>query len=115
MLLKSWTQYVSKFGKLSSGHRTGKGQFSFQSQRKAMPKTVQTTAHLNLFLMLLRVCLQPFKQGFSSTKNENFQMYKLYLENAEEQEIKLPTSGLQRKQGNAREISTSASLTKESF
>ena len=32
--------YVSKFGKLSSGHRTGKGQFSFQSQRKAMPKNV---------------------------------------------------------------------------
>jgi len=28
----------SKFGKLSSGHRTGKGQFLFQSQRKAMPK-----------------------------------------------------------------------------
>ena len=38
------TQYASKFGKLSSGHRTGKGQFSFQSQRKAMPKNVQTTA-----------------------------------------------------------------------
>ena len=35
--------YASKFGKLSSGHRTGKGQFSFQSQRKAMPKNVQTT------------------------------------------------------------------------
>ena len=31
-------QYASKFGKLSSGHRTGKGQFSFQSQKKAMPK-----------------------------------------------------------------------------
>ena len=30
----------SKFGKLSSGHRTGRGQFSFQSQRKAMPKNV---------------------------------------------------------------------------
>ena len=30
--------YASKFGKLSSGHRTGKGQFSFQSLRKAMPK-----------------------------------------------------------------------------
>ena len=25
------TQYASKFGKLCSGHRTGKGQFSFQS------------------------------------------------------------------------------------
>ena len=31
-------------GKLSSGHRAGKRQFSFQSQRKAMPKNVQTTA-----------------------------------------------------------------------
>ena len=31
-------------GKLSSGHRTGKGQFSFQSQRKTMPKNAQTTA-----------------------------------------------------------------------
>ena len=30
--------------KLSSGHRTAKGQFSFQSQRKAMPKNAQTTA-----------------------------------------------------------------------
>ena len=30
--------------KLSSGHRTGKSQFSFQFQRKAMPKNVQTTA-----------------------------------------------------------------------
>ena len=28
----------SKSGKLSSGQRTGKGQFSFQSQRKEMPK-----------------------------------------------------------------------------
>ena len=38
---------TSKFGKLSSGHRTGKGQFSFQSQRKAMPKNAQTTAQLH--------------------------------------------------------------------
>ena len=38
---------VSKFGKLSSGHRTGKGQFSVQSQRKAMPKNVQTTTQLH--------------------------------------------------------------------
>ena len=35
-----------QIGKLSSGHRTGKGQFSFQSQRKTMPKNVQTTAQL---------------------------------------------------------------------
>ena len=29
------------------GHRTGKGQFSFKSQRKAMPKNAQTTAQLH--------------------------------------------------------------------
>ena len=39
--------YASKFGKLSSGHKTGKGQFSFQSQRKAMPMNAQTTAQLH--------------------------------------------------------------------
>ena len=33
MLWKCCTQYASKFGKSSSGHRTGKGQFSFQSQK----------------------------------------------------------------------------------
>ena len=38
-----------EFGKVSSGHRTGKGQFSFQSQRRTMPKSVQTTAHLLSF------------------------------------------------------------------
>ena len=38
---------IPKFEKLSSGHRTGKGQFSFQSQRKAMPKNAQTTAQLH--------------------------------------------------------------------
>uniref|UniRef100_A0A4W2I2S3 ATP-binding cassette sub-family A member 3-like n=1 Tax=Bos indicus x Bos taurus TaxID=30522 RepID=A0A4W2I2S3_BOBOX len=32
------TQYASKSGKVSSCHRTGKGQFSFQSKRKAMPQ-----------------------------------------------------------------------------
>ena len=39
--------HQSKFGKLSSSHRTGEGQFSFQSQRKAMPKNAQTTAQLH--------------------------------------------------------------------
>ena len=41
------TKYTNKFGKLSSGHRTGRGQFSFQSQRKAMPKNAQTTTPLH--------------------------------------------------------------------
>ena len=46
--VKCCTQYASKFGKLSSGHKTGKGQFSFQSLRKAMPKNAQTNAQLHI-------------------------------------------------------------------
>ena len=40
--------------KLSSGHRTRKGQFSFQPQRNAMPKNVQTTAQLHSSHMLAK-------------------------------------------------------------
>ena len=51
--------------------------------------------------MLARLCSKSFKLGFSSTWTENFQMYKLELEKAEEPEIKLPTSiGSYKKQGN---------------
>ena len=35
--------------KLSSGHRTGKGQFSFHSPKKTMPKNVQTTAKFECY------------------------------------------------------------------
>ena len=54
MLWKCCTQYASKFGKLSSGHRTGKGQFSSQSQRKAIPKNAQTTKQLHSSHMLVK-------------------------------------------------------------
>ena len=64
---KCCTQYTSKFGKLSSGHRTGKGQFSFQYQRRAMSKNVQTTAPLHSFHMLARSCSKSFK--FSSLQS----------------------------------------------
>ena len=40
--------------KLISGHRTGKGQFSFQPQRRVMPKNVQTTTQLHSFHMLAK-------------------------------------------------------------
>ena len=38
----------------SSGHRTGKGQFSLQSQRKTMPKNAQTTSQLHSSHMLAK-------------------------------------------------------------
>ena len=92
MLWKCCIQYASKFGKLSSGHRTGKGQFSFQSQRKAMPKNVHTTTQLHSSHMVAKWCSKFSKPGYNSTWIVNFQMFKLVLEKAEEPEIKLPTS-----------------------
>ena len=56
MLWKCCTQYAIKFGKLISGHRTGKGQFSFQSQRNAMPKNAQTTTQLHSSHTLVKWC-----------------------------------------------------------
>ena len=47
--------YASKFGKPSSGHRTGKGQFSFQSQRKAMSKK-----NLKPFFYTVYILLEAF-------------------------------------------------------
>ena len=52
--VKVCTQYASKFGNLSSSHGTGKRQFSFQSQRKAMPKNAQTTKQLHSSHMLVK-------------------------------------------------------------
>ena len=110
MLLRYCIQYASKFGKLSSGHRTGKGQYSSNSQRRAMPKNVQTS--VQLCSMLAKQCSKSFKLGFCSTWSENFQMYKLAFKEAEEPEIKLPAFfGSWRKQGISRKTYFSTSLT----
>ena len=47
LIVTEYAEYARKLGKLSSGHRTGKGQFSLQSQRKAMPKNAQITIQLH--------------------------------------------------------------------
>ena len=47
-----------QFGKLSSANRTGKGQFSFQFQRRAMPKNVQTTTQFVLISHASKVTLK---------------------------------------------------------
>ena len=66
MMSKCCTQYASKFGKLSSGHRTGKGQLSFQFPRKAMPKnsnyhTIALFSHTSkVMLKILQARLQQY-------------------------------------------------------
>ena len=111
-LWKCCTQYASKFGKLSSGHRTGKGQFSFQSQRKAIPKNARTTTQLPLISHTSKVMLKILQARLQQYVNHELQIFKLVLEKAEEPEIKLPTSaGSQKKQESSRKTSISALLT----
>src|SRR5574337_927170 len=86
MLRKCYTQYAKKFGKLSSGHRTGTGQFSFQSQRKTMPKNAQTTAKLHSSHMLK--ILQARLQQYVNCELPNVQAG---FRKGREPEIKLPT------------------------
>ena len=45
---------------------TRKGQFSFQSQRKAMPKNVPTAVQLPSSCTLTKQCSKFFKPGFNS-------------------------------------------------
>ena len=91
MLLKHCSKYVSKFGKPSSGHRSGKVQSSSQFPRRAVLKNVQTTGQLYSSPRLLRLCSKSSKLGFSITWTENVQTFKLGLEKAKKLESKLLT------------------------
>ena len=89
LILKCCTQCSNKFGKLSRSHRPGKGEFSFQFQRKTMPHYVPHNALLSHTSKVMLKILQARPQKYV---NQELQMYKLDLEKAEESEIKLPTS-----------------------
>ena len=82
------------------------------SFRMILPKNVQTTTQLHSSHTLAKWCSKFSKPGFNSTWTENFQMFKLVLEKAEEPEIKLPTSvGSWKKQKSSRKTSTSLLTT----
>ena len=91
-LWKCCTQYASKFGKLSSGHRTGKGQFSFQSQRKAMPKNAQTTAQFALISHASKVLLKTLQARLQQYANCELPYVQAGFRKCREPEVKLPTS-----------------------
>ena len=111
MLGKCYTQYASKSGKLSSGHSTGKRSVFNPIPKKSNAKecsnycTIALISHASkIMFKILQVRLQ--------YEPLNFQLFKLDLEKAEEQDIKLPTStGSLLKQESSRKTSTSALLT----
>ena len=62
-VLHSLCQQIWKIQQLPQNWK----QFSFQSQRRAMPKNVQTTIPLHSFHMLARLYSKSFKLGLNST------------------------------------------------
>ena len=102
------TQYASKFGKCKSDHKTGKGQSSFEYQRRAMPKNFQTSALIShagkVMLKILQARLQQYmncevpdvQAGFRKGRGTRDQIANIH--------------GII-KQRNSRIRSTSASLT----
>ena len=107
LLWKCCTQYTSKFGKFSSGHRTGKGVFitipkKDNSKGCSYYCTFALISHASkLMLKILQAWLQQYM-------NWELPDVQAYLEKAEESEIKLPTSvGSQKKLENSKKSSTS--------
>ena len=77
-----------------------------------MPKNAQTNAQLHSSHTLVKQCSKFSKPCFSNMGAENFQIFKLVSEKAEEPEIKLPTpAGSWKKQESSRKTSISALLT----
>ena len=112
MLWKCCTQYASKFGKLSSGHRTGKGQFSFLSPKKGNAKecsnyhTIALILHASkVMLKILQARLQQymnrelpdFEAGFRKGRGTRGQIANIFW--------------ITKKHECSRKTSTSASLT----
>ena len=95
MLLQCCSPHVNKFGKLSDVHRTGKGQFSLQSLRRAVPYNYgtttlishvhdQTTIQLYSFHMLEKEWSKYFNLGFSNMWIKNLHTNMLGFKEAEE-------------------------------
>ena len=112
MLFKCCTQYASKLGKLSSSHRTRKGQFFIPIPKKGNAKECSYYHTIALISHASKVMLKILQARLQQYMNHDFQMFKMVLEKAEEPEIKLPIStGLSNMQESSRKPSTSTLLT----
>ena len=111
MLRKCCTQYANKFGKLSSGHGTGKGPISIPIPKKGNAKECSNYRTIALISHASKVMLKILQARLQQYVNCELPDVQAGLENAEEPETKLPTSaGSLQKQENCRKTSISALL-----
>ena len=92
MLWRCCTQYVSKFEKLKSGHRTGKMSVFIPIPKKGNAVECSNYHTIALILQASKVMLKILQARLQQYVNSEFQMLKVVLEKAEEPDIKLPTS-----------------------
>ena len=103
-------QYTSKFGNSAVATRQEKSVF-ITIPKKGNAKECSNYHTIALMSHASKVMLKILQARLQQYVNENFQMYKLDLQKAEEPEIKLPTSvGSSKKQESSRKTSTSALL-----
>ena len=86
IFLKYCTQFVIKLGKISSGHRTEKVSFHSNPEQCSNYWTIALISHAS------KVFSKFSKLDFNRMWTNNFQIFKLDLEKADEPEIILPTS-----------------------
>ena len=102
MLLKCCTQYVSKFGKVSNGHRTKKVSFHFNLKERQCQRMFKLSYNCAHYTCQQGYAQNPSRQA-STICELRIQMYKLDLEKVEEPEIKLPAPiGSQQNQWNSK-------------
>ena len=111
MLWKCCTQYASKFGKLSSGHRTGKRSVFIPIPKKGNAKECSDYRTIALISHASKVMLKILQARLQQHMNHDLQMFKLVLEDRGTRD-QLPTSaGSWKKQESSRKTSISALLT----
>ena len=112
-MLETWVQPLAWEDPLEKGTATHSRILAWRIPRThGLTKSQPWLSNFHFHHMLARLCSKSVKLDFSSMWTENFQMYKLDLEKAEEPKIKLPPFiGLWKKQENSRKTFISVSLT----
>ena len=111
ILSKCYTQHVSKFGKTSSGHRTGKSQSSSQFPRRAVFKECSNHRTTAFISHAHKVMLKIMHSRLLHYVNQELPDIQFGFGKNRGTRDQIATIGSQRKQGNARKTSTSISLT----
>ena len=111
MLLKCCTQYASKFGKLSNGHRTEKRSVFIPIPKKGSAKEFSNYHIITHISHASEVMLKILQVRLPQHMNHELPDVQPGLKKAEKPEIKLPTPvGSKKKQENSRRNIYSASL-----